>query len=170
MEAAQWPQRVEGERTSLVRFAEEPAAGWLAEAAQAIAGRAAPCRLEDRLAAGDVGWWIEGDGERVGALCGQLAPMTAETDDVALVWTWLAIAARWRAYGFGGAAVPLLEAAAAGLGASTALVPLPADNGVAFYFWLRLGYTPIRTAPIADPDRPAGLPADALWMTRPLST
>ena len=156
---AHWPESVDGERVALRRIGVPVQADWLPEAAQAVAGRAEPCRLEDSLARGDTGWWIVGDSEAVGALSGRL-------EDTALVWTWLAIDARWRAYGFGGASVPLFEEAARQLGADEALVPLPPDNGVALYFWLRLGYTPLREAPPEPLTTLVGAPADAVWMRR----
>ncbi len=167
--AADWPATIVGDRAAITAFDHRPiGADWLEEAAQAIAGRGEPCRIDDRLADGDHGWWILGDGEPVGALCGRAARLRREPGARALIWTWLAIDARWRAYGYGGAAVPLLETAALEVGASLALTPLPADNGVALYFWLRLGYTPIRAVDLAQADWPSGVAADALWMQRPL--
>ncbi len=167
MTTAEWSGPIEGERASLQPFAERAVeAEWLEEAAQAIAGRAAPCRLQPRLDDGDQGWWILGDGELVGALCGKLVELGGDQPVRALVWTWLAVSARWRAYGFGGAAVPLLERAAQRAGAAVALAPLPPDNGVALYFWLRLGYTPLRDVAVDSADRPGGVAPDALWMQR----
>ena len=167
---APWPQTVRGSRATIHRFgSEQIAADWFDEAARAIAGRAAPCPIEDRLDDGDQGWWIYGDDHTVGALCGRivnLVNLVDGSDAVALVWTWLAIDARWRAFGYGGAAVPLLEQAAELAGAQIALSPLPPDNGVALYFWLRLGYTPLRHVAVRPEDWPAGLPSDALWMQR----
>ena len=169
--AVSWPVRVEGERASISAFESEVVeADWFEEAAQAIAGRAAPCRLQHRLDDGDRGWWILGDGEIVGALCGRLTELSVPAGSRALIWTWLAVDARWRAYGYGGASVPLLEQAAQSVGASTALAPLPPDNGVALYFWLRLGYTPLRSAPVDRADWPSGVASDALWMQRPLDS
>ncbi len=166
-----WPVQVEGERATIRRFEGDVVeADWLEEAAQAIAGRAEPCRLQDRLDDGDQGWWILGDGQIVGALCGKLADASSPVRSRALIWTWLAIDARWRAYGFGGAAVPLLEQAAQQIGATTALTPLPPDNGVALYFWLRLGYTPLRSTPVNRGDWPTGVVPDALWMQRPFDS
>ena len=173
-----WPDRASDGRVSLTRIRGEAVdAPWLDEAAQAIAGRGAPCPLNARLAAGGAAahaahsaWWIraELDGKRriVGALSGQIAGDQA-------VWTWLAVAAEWRHYGFGGAAVPLFERAARRLGATQALAPLPRDNGVALYFWLRLGYVPQR-APALDgaldeAELPPGVAPDTVWMRRPLS-
>lgn len=164
-----WPTQVSGDRASIVEFAGAAVdAEWLDEAAQAIAGRAEPCRIHDRLADGDRGWWILGDGEAVGALCGRVARSQDDPGDLALIWTWLAVDARWRAFGYGGASVPLLEEAARSVGANLALAPLPPDNGVALYFWLRLGYTPVRAVGIDPADRPAGVADDALWMQRDL--
>ena len=164
-----WPALVEGERASIRPFAGDAIdAPWLDEAAQAISGRGTPCQLQDRLDDGDQGWWIMGDGEVVGALSGRLVELADTRSSRALVWTWLAIDARWRAYGFGGASAPLLEQAAQHAGASMALAPLPSDNGVAFYFWLRLGYTPLRSVPINLADYPTGIALDALWMQRQL--
>lgn len=170
----EWPPRVEGERASIQRFAQDAQraldADWLTEAAQAIAGRAAPCHLATRLEDGDQGWWIIGDGRRVGALCGRIVEAQDGVASRTLIWTWLAIDAHWRAYGYGGASVPLLERAARSLGATAALTPLPPDNGVALYFWLRLGYTPQRSVSVQPCDWPIGVPTDALWMQRPLDS
>ena len=165
-----WPVQIAGERASIRRFeASVIEADWLSEAAQAIAGRAAPCHLQARLDDGDQAWWIIGDGETVGALSGKLVRLNDSSATPAAIWTWLAVDARWRAYGYGGAAVPLFEQAVRRLGADTVLAPLPPDNGVALYFWLRLGYTPQRSVAVSAPDLPTGVATDALWMQRPLN-
>ena len=70
-----------------------------------------------------------------------------DSSDAGLIWTWLAVGAEWRALGLGGAAVPLLERVAVRLGARAARVTVPARNGVALYFWLRLGYQVRAAAP-----------------------
>ncbi len=168
---AKWPRLIQGERAGLRQFDGDVVdADWLDEAAQAIAGRAAPCVLQDRLDDGDLGWWIVGDGDVVGALCGKLVELTDSQASRALIWTWLAVNAPWRAYGYGGASVPLLEQAAQSVGATVALAPLPADNGVALYFWLRLGYTPLRSVLVHPADQPTGVARGALWMQRPLES
>ena len=161
------PDRIAGERISLTRIRADAAdAPWLEEAAQAIAGRGDPCPLNARLESGDAGYWIRAETpngpELVGALSGRIVGERA-------VWTWLAAAAQWRHYGFGGAAVALFERAAQQSGAREALVPLPRDNGVALYFWLRLGYVPARSPSLAEDDLPPGVAPDAVWMRRPLS-
>ena len=161
------PERSADQRVSLARIrAEAVDAPWLEEAAQAIAGRGEPCPLNARLAGGDAAWWIRAETpqgrQTVGALAGRMGGERA-------IWTWLAVPAERRHYGFGGAAVPLFERAAQRLGAREALVPLPRDNGVALYFWLRLGYTPLRAPARAGAELPAGVPPDAVWMRRPLS-
>lgn len=164
-----WPSIVRGERVDIVPFVDSTAtADWFEEAAQAIAGRRVPCRIENRLADGDQGWWIEADDEQVGALCARIGLSGATPESRAVIWTWLAVEARWRAYGYGGAAVPLLEEAARSAGATVALAPLPPDNGVVLYFWLRLGYTPLRSVDVQADDWPAGVACDALWMQRSL--
>ena len=166
----QWPVHVAGDRASLVAVqAQAVSADWLPEAAQAVAGRGAPCPLQGRINQGDQAFWIypDLDGQRaVGALSGRLTEVNGAP---ALIWTWLAIAAEWRHFGYGGASVPVFEQAAQDLGATSALVPLPADNGVALYFWLRLGYVPSRQPMLAPSDRPGGVAPDALWMSRSLS-
>ncbi len=170
-----WPVIVEGDRASIAPFDRDAGDGdvveadWIDEAAQAIAGRASPCLLQDRLDDGDLGWWIRGDGAIVGALCGKIVNLADPAASKALIWTWLAIDAKWRAYGYGGAAVPLFEQAAQQAGATVALAPLPPDNGVALYFWLRLGYTPVREVDVDQGDVPTGVSRDALWMQRPLN-
>lgn len=165
-----WPDSVAGERATIRRFEGEVVeAAWMEEAAQAIAGRFSPCRLQDRLDDGDQGWWIIGDGEVVGALCGKLARLNSDPGSQVLIWTWLAVDAAWRAYGYGGASVPLLEQAGRDVDATLALAPLPHDNGVALYFWLRLGYTPLRSVAVGPDDWPRGVASDAIWMQRPLN-
>ena len=109
-----WPERVADERVSISRMRGEAVdAPWLEEAAQAIAGRAEPCQLNARLESGDAGYWIGAettDGDRiVGALSGRLAGDSA-------IWTWLAVDADWRAFGFGGAAVPGVRAGGRSVG------------------------------------------------------
>lgn len=162
------PRRLKGGRVSLAAVGPgELEAEWLPEAAQAIAGRAEPCRLEDRIAEGDQAWWIRAETPRgpevVGAAAGRLAEVDGATR---LVWSWLAVAAEWRGYGYGGASVPLLERAAARQNAVEAVAPLPPDNGIALYFWLRLGYVPDAGLRPPEAARPAGAAGDALWMRR----
>ena len=164
-----WPSVVRGERAAIIPFVDSmTTADWFDEAAQAIAGRREPCRIEHRLADGDQGWWIVADDEQVGALCARLGSSAATLESRTVIWTWLAVESRWRAYGYGGAAVPLLEEAARAAGATVALAPLPPDNGVALYFWLRLGYTPLRSVEVRAEDWPNGVARDALWMQRSL--
>jgi len=148
---------------------------WLAEAEQAVLGKAPGCALASLLAtdsetrAGErVGYWIrvehEGEEQAVGAVA---ASIEDGPEGAALVWRWLAVGARWRAFGYGGAAVPVVERAAAKLGATSARVRVPGSNGVALYFWLRLGYRPVAQGP--EPGEP--LPSvegasEGTWMVR----
>ena len=163
-----WPERVRGERASLAAIrGDAPDAAWLEEAARAVAGRGEPCPLADRIADGDQAWWIRAETPRgreaVGAVAGRMAEIAGAR---CLVWSWLAVAGEWRGYGYGGAAVPLLERAAARRNAVEAVAPLPPDNGIALYFWLRLGYVPDAGLKPPEAARPAGVAGDALWMRR----
>lgn len=172
MPAAERPSRVRGDRVSLAAARpDQLEADWLDEAAQAIAGRAEPCPLAARAADGDAIWWVRAETPRGRARVGAVAGRVAAVDGSAcLIWTWLAVSAEWRGYGYGGAAVPLVERAGRRMGAGSVLAPLPPDNGVALYFWLRLGYVPeaaLRPPPAA---RPTGVAEDALWMRREIGS
>ena len=61
--------------------------------------------------------------------------------------------------GYGGVAVTLIERAAKRGGLLDGRVLAPANNGVALYFWLRLGYRPL-----ADAAWPK--PCEGTWMSR----
>ena len=151
--------------------AERLGAGWLEEAARAIAGRGEPCPLAARAADGDAIWWLQAETPGGQATVGAAAArFVAAAGAACMVWTWLAVSGEWRGYGYGGASVPLLERAAGRMGAESALAPLPPDNGIALYFWLRLGYVPdasLRPPPAA---RPAGVADGALWMRREIGS
>lgn len=136
-----WPATLRSRRVSLraLRAPDETPA-WLEEAEAAVRGAPPACPLLERVAEGDAAYWIrireEGRAQTVGALC-------AAQEGDALVWTWLAVEAARRAYGYGGAAVAPLERAAKRLGLRSARVLVPARNGTGLYFWLRLGYRPL---------------------------
>lgn len=141
---APWPPRLRAKRLRLraIRPADSPPR-WLADAERALSAQG-DCSLPDRLGAGDRGYWIvlphaESD-DVVGALAARL-------DHHDLIWTWLAVGALWRLRGIAAAAVPLVERAARRQDARRARVLVPGSNGVAFYFWLRLGYRPLPVAP-----------------------
>ncbi len=153
---------------------------WLAEAETAVLGAEPGCPLAARVEAGDGVYWIRVRDVRAGAdaqvetvglespavvqsraggrlqTVGAIA-VTCEGDS--LRWTWLAVGAAWRAMGYGGAAVPLIERAAKRGGLLDARALAPASNGVALYFWLRLGYRPLAVA--AWPK-----PCEGTWMSR----
>ena len=157
--AADWPARLRSRRVTLRALRPgEAMPAWLEEAELAVRGGAPGCRLGERVAAGDAVYWLGVVGtkgaERVGALA-------ARAEGEALVWTWLAVEAARRAFGYGGAAVPLVERAAGRLGLESARVLIPARNGVGLYFWLRLGYRPVAGGGWRSPKRGAGT-----WMVR----
>ena len=156
--AAGWPGELRSRRLRLrARALDDPAPDWLPEAESALGGAGAPCPLGDRIEAGDAVYWLcpAGAAAPVGACA-------ARVEEDALLWTWLAVEAEWRGYGYGGAAVPIVERAARRLGATSGRALVPATNGISLYFWLRLGYRPL-----AGLDRPK--PREGTWMGRALS-
>jgi len=164
-----WPARLRSGPVSLRRTASvDSAPDWLAEAERAVLGTGAvaqaTCALRGRLEAGDTVYWVSAEHAGTHAVVGAAA---ARLDEDALVWTWLAVGETWRAFGYGGVAVALVERAARRLGATQARVRVPASNGVALYFWLRLGYRPVRrqyasaAMGAGEPERMAGT-----WMVR----
>ncbi len=152
-----WPALLRSRRVTLraLRSA-EPAPDWLPEAERAVLGAPPGCRLRDRIDAGDAVYWIRMPGQRGAAAIGALA---AREESGALLWTWLAVGAERRHFGYGGAAVPLLERAAHRAGMRRGRVLVAARNGVALYFWLRLGYRP-------RPDARWPKPCAGTWMER----
>ncbi|MXY80322.1 MAG: GNAT family N-acetyltransferase [Chloroflexi bacterium] len=155
---AGWPAELRSRRLRLrARALDDPTPDWLPEAESALGGAGPPCPLGDRIEAGDAVYWLRpvGTATPVGACA-------ARVEEDALVWTWLAVEAEWRGYGYGGAAVPIVERAARRLGATSGRALVPASNGIALYFWLRLGYRPLAGAAWAKP-------REGTWMGRALS-
>ena len=134
---------------------------WLAEAERAVLGADPGCSLSDQIHDGDAAYWIRvtrdrPDGSRERRTVGALA---ARQDNEWLVWQWLAVDVAMRAFGYGGASVPVVERAAKRVGLTGARVLVPASNGVALYFWLRLGYRPF-------PEGTWRRPYEGTWMVR----
>ena len=158
---APWPAHLRSQQLLLRRrTTNDPSPDWLPEAEQAVPGAGDTCPLLDRAQAADAIYWLRPPGapatEPHGACAARL------TSDRDLLWTWLAVDARWRAYGLGGAAVPIIERAALRLGATTGRVLVPASNGIGLYFWLRLGYRPL-------PGAPWPKHFDGTWMRRTIT-
>lgn len=161
-----WPAALRSGPVSLRRattIAEAPP--WLAEAERAVrgsgAGDGAGCPLAARLESGDAVYWITAEHAGARAVAGAAA---ARIERGALVWTWLAVGEAWRAFGYGGVAVSLVERGARRGGARRARARVPASNGVALYFWLRLGYRPVRAGQVADAQ--TGHDLAGTWMVR----
>lgn len=163
-----WPRSMRSRRVSLGVIAAEtlPASApeWLAEAERAVLGADPGCPLADQLREGDAAYWVRvartlPDGSRERRTVGALA--VGQADDW-LVWRWLAVDEAMRAFGYGGAAVPVVERAAQRAGLTGARVLVPASNGVALYFWLRLGYRPF-------PEGRWRRPYEGTWMVRNFS-
>ncbi len=162
-----WPPTLRS-RILTLRAAKSAAAAcfsedWLAEAERAVLGAAPGCALAERIEAGDGVYELRVRIDGAPMTVGALAVRVEQRD---LVWTWLAVAEAQRAFGFGGAAVPLIERQAAKSGSTFARVRVPATNGVALYFWLRLGYRPLASG---SWPAPGGAQAGT-WMVRELGS
>ena len=156
---ADWPASLRSSRLALRRRrASDPAPDWLTEAERAVLGADPGCPLPPAVEAGEVAYWIrmkpEGDPDSI--TVGSCA-LRIERQD--LVWCWLAVGESWRAFGYGGAAVPVVERAARRLGARASRVRVPSTNGVSLYFRLRLGYRPLRQSGWDEP-------YPGTWMSR----
>jgi GNAT superfamily N-acetyltransferase len=71
-----------------------------------------------------------------------IGEVKCRTDDSAGGWLtvgWIEVGEGWRGWGYGSEAVRLLEAEAE---AARFRADVDAGNGLALYFWLRLGYRP----------------------------
>lgn len=177
-----WPPNLRSRRL-LLRAAspDDPRPAWLDEAETTLLGDGRSCPLFQAPSAGDSAYWLRPSGSAPEESLGACAARIADGD---LVWTWLAVGAESRAMGYGGAAVPIVERAALRLGCDRGRVAVPKSNGIALYFWLRLGYRPDPAAawplpPLLDEtvldetalaESPAGAAgAGGTWMTRDLS-
>ena len=96
-------------------------------------------------ATGDRRAIVDADGEEIGYL-------ESAVRDGWLEVRWIELAEGRRGWGHGSEAVRLLEAQA---GVSQVRVGVPVGNGLALYFWLRLGYRP---------EEPAGVASDTMTM------
>lgn len=158
--AVDWPALLRSKQILLRKARhDDPSPDWLSEAESAVPGAGEPCPLSQRRADGDAVYWLRPPGTPPDQPLGACA---ARIDGRELCWTWLAVDEAWRAYGFGGAAVPVIERAAARQGIASGRVLVPARNGIALYFWLRLGYRPIT-------DPPWEQPYPGTWMRRDIS-
>ena len=132
---------------------------WLPKTAAGLGCRrwASEEALED--AAAEDGVLIAAEGEPVGFLAYEVGAPERDAARVRL----LAVAPGRRRLGVGSRAALALERRLAGSSARI-YVPVPAKLGLAFYFWLRLGYRPLtqREWP-APPEEPP-----AAWMVRSL--
>ena len=168
-----WPRHLRSKRLRLRAidasdFEDETKLDWLSAAEGEVLGAAHSTSLRARLCAGDAGYWIDLPAAPAAITIGACSVRLAgPTNDGDLVWCWLAIDPYYRARGLAAAAVMLVERAAARAGARRARVRVAAANGIALYFWLRLGYRPL-----AAPAESLDLRADELgdypgtWMLR----
>jgi len=83
--------------------------------------------------------------------------------DAEVIIEWMELAPERRGWGHGSEAVRLLEEQMAGEGVKRVRALVPVENGLALYFWLRLGYLP---AAAGDADWPPTQAADSITMVR----
>lgn len=169
-EGERWPRYLRSKRLRLraiapADLADEPPE-WLAAAEHEILGRERPVALYTQMQEGSAAFWI--DLRLPGGLCtvGALRARLTEGD---LTWGWLAIDPAWRARGLAAAAALLIERAAVRAGAARACVHVSAANGIALYFWLRLGYRPLPGALASTALHNSGDDHEGMWMLRELS-
>jgi GNAT superfamily N-acetyltransferase len=116
-------------------------------------------------AEGEVLAIAEGEGEApvIGVLVVQRdAPLAGAT-----TVGFIAVEPARRHRGLGGEAVLALERR---LGGGRALAPVPEGRGLAVYFWLRVGYRPLRLAEAPGPPRGLAGPIAGIWMGRNLAS
>ncbi len=137
---------------------------WLVEAERAVLGADPGCQLLELLDSRNAAYWLRIKLEN--DLAVSVGACAARLNDSDLVWNWLAVGEPWRAFGYGASAVPLVERAARSQEAQIARVRVPATNGVALYFWLRLGYRAVASS--TEMGSPWGEPYPGTWMVRQL--
>ena len=169
---SEWPGSLRSSRLALSLGRLRPAdlmperrPEWLTEAERSVLGANPGCPLSQVAERAEAAYWIriKRDDDATPFAVGACATGLEGQD---LVWSWLAVGEPWRAFGYGGAAVPLVERAAQKQGAQDARVRVPASNGVALYFWLRLGYHTAGSS--AEAESRWGEPYPGTWMSRSL--
>ena len=165
-----WPRQLRSKRLRLRAITlgdlahESPE--WLAVAEQEIMGKERSVDLLAQVREGTGTYWIDLRSPDGPCTVGALSARLIQGD---LVWGWLAIAPAWRARGLAAAAAALVERAAVRAGAARARVRVSAANGVALYFWLRLGYRPLSAALASVVPGSDGDAHEGTWMLRELS-
>lgn len=166
----QWPRQLRSKRLCLRAITLDDLADespeWLAVAEQEIMGRERSVDLLTQVREGTGTYWIDLRSPDGPCTVGALSARLIQGD---LVWGWLAIAPAWRARGLAAAAAALVERAAVRAGAARARVRVSAANGVALYFWLRLGYRPLSAALASVVPGSDGDAHEGTWMLRELS-
>ena len=158
----------------LTRAAADAVAPWLAEAIAAVDGRKAgpdtPASLGEFCTRARQRWpgaridAVVADGRGVvGVLVRRALDAPPRRGDArAVVIDALAVRRDLRNLGYGAEAVYALEEAHP---VSTSYAATPRTNGLALYFWLRVGYRPVR----ADEDAERAADPDRLWLVRGVS-
>lgn len=135
--------------------------GWL----PSLAGDPGIARWADEAALREAG----GRGEALALVEGGVAGLLLYSTEAPMRGTahirLLAVAPERRRLGIGSRAALALEERLARDGVGRIYVQVPSELGLAFYFWLRLGYQPLTQ--VAWPVRPKERPS--IWMVRPLA-
>jgi GNAT superfamily N-acetyltransferase len=136
---------------------------WLPEAWCAIDGRKpdadAPSTFAELLEAAERRW-SNAHTDRIDVVSrGFGGFMVWEAKGREIVIRGLAMRRDWRDLGYGGEAVEWLEASWPN---RRFIAAIPRFNGLAVYFWLRVGFRPVRE----DEDRERTHDPDSLWMLR----
>jgi len=132
---------------------------WLPQAAAALGCERWPDDAALRSAVGRDGALAIVEGDAAGVVSYRLGTPQPDAAEV----SFLAVAPDRRRLGIGGRAALALEERLGG-SAARVYVSVPAQAGLALYFWLRLGYRPLTQ--VEWPARPARPPA--AWLVREL--
>ena len=165
-----WPRQLRSKRLRLRAIVPadltDESPEWLAAAEEEILGKERPVALRAQMQEGTAAYWIDLRSSDGPCTVGALSARLTQGD---LVWGWLAVAPAWRARGLAAAAAALVERAAVRAGAGRARVRVSAANGVALYFWLRLGYRPLPPSRASVALGHDGDDREGTWMLRELS-
>lgn len=164
----EWPAKIRSKIISLdsIRLdrLEDESPAWLSSAEQSILSTSEICSLESHLRDNNIGYWIRSS-SRTGTLNSTnpiVGAVFLRNKNYQLQWMWLAVDRPLRGEGYGASAVTTIEHQAFKKNKLTeACVLVPINNGIALYFWLRLGYRPLNRS--TKPQPYAGT-----WMVRSL--
>ena len=164
----EWPSKIRSKIVSLnsikLEKIEDESPVWLSAAEKSILGTSEICSLESRLRANDIGYWIRPSNQTTTLNLTDpiVGAVSLRKKNRQLQWMWLAVDQSVRGWGYGASAVDTIERQAIKKNNLTdACVLVPINNGIALYFWLRLGYRPLNGSTWPQP-------YSGTWMVRGL--